>query len=1076
MVLSRIFIQYQLPLVFFSFLLACSKTVDGKNVLAVPQTVSLYTGQEVYVYMATGENLTECWLLFPNKTKIDLLQENVEYGVDYWGNDLSVGICGFHAKNLCVNATGNWILRAIDTQKITYQAITTINVFEYPDLHDQEVHLYLDSDGSFSGRVINLVPDGVPNETAVYCITHAPGDHLTGDFHYNGCSIYIGRHAKAYTGQWTYHLGIEGLTEELSYSLNVTLSEPHLTSGWELSTFNDGVIDVFCELEDTSYDEEIQHCYFTRPGDKKRLHVSNNVGNGDYFSYKVNHDSCHLMILNPSSLDYGLWFCVMKTSGSLYTSTVYVPGSQSMEKEDLFTNMKKEVVLGLPTFILCTSPYPLSSCFISSPNGEVFSGNKSHLQFGKCLLIIPTAEQTHNGTWRCQMYNETEINISTTELVVWENNFIAVTPLVSAVSGETTSILCRTVFTSRMTAPSLATCWFIHPDGTIISPLYNSSVLNSIYKYYGQGLDHGECGLTINAASKRDEGKWFCIGQLHGSLTETYAEVNVSIHESPNISPNEVSVSANEDIYFKLDVAVPINSSCMATTPNGTILDLLNLSSPDLRYWGLHSDSSECGIIIAEGSTSGTHGPEKWTLSAESPSGTKVTASAWKITIKDRETPLGQSKTIIIKIGDNVDLDCNETGALYCTFVPPNSNNKLLGPGPCTLTLDHVTAREAGMWTCYVGIKNMSKEFKKTIELVLEDETESVGWEKSDWQAGAVDLYCNVKRTLEYCRFVKPSGESFRVAEGLGISGLIYYGKGLQSGDCGITVSAMSEEDFGTWRCILGVSVEGTIETETRLINIHGTTKDEIKELKTDRRKEIVLVGSELFVSCQADHSLSYCWIRHPNGTRVNANTDLLSGSCMAVTIANMEDAGPWECHLGLPNEEKVIYIDVTVTGSRLFADKAVTLSGDSASFICHSVPTGHSLKYCRFVRPDGKGFRLTDASIYEHYSYNGAGLQYGDCGLKIHKPGQQDIGQWICAALILGERIEGSASVVITQEDSSWSLGAVIGTTVGVVMFVTGVAIFGVWYLRKKRKAPQQRHSTDAVSNTSSQEENSSP
>jgi hypothetical protein len=39
--------------------------------------------------------------------------------------------------------------------------------------------------------------------------------------------------------------------------------------------------------------------------------------------------------------------------------------------------------------------------------------------------------------------------------------------------------------------------------------------------------------------------------------------------------------------------------------------------------------------------------------------------------------------------------------------------------------------------------------------------------------------------------------------------------------------------------------------------------------------------------------------------------------------------------------------------------EKEVVFSEDSAVLKCYSVPLGIPLEYCRFVRPDGKGFSV---------------------------------------------------------------------------------------------------------------------
>lgn len=45
--------------------------------------------------------------------------------------------------------------------------------------------------------------------------------------------------------------------------------------------------------------------------------------------------------------------------------------------------------------------------------------------------------------------------------------------------------------------------------------------------------------------------------------------------------------------------------------------------------------------------------------------------------------------------------------------------------------------------------------------------------------------------------------------------------------------------------------------------------------------------------------------------------------------------------------------------------DKEVVFSNGFAVLKCYSVPIGKPLQYCRFLRPDGKGFNVVPGNKY---------------------------------------------------------------------------------------------------------------
>lgn len=92
-------------------------------------------------------------------------------------------------------------------------------------------------------------------------------------------------------------------------------------------------------------------------------------------------------------------------------------------------------------------------------------------------------------------------------------------------------------------------------------------------------------------------------------------------------------------------------------------------------------------------------------------------------------------------------------------------------------------------------------------------------------------------------------------------------------------------------------------------------------EFNNDREIMAVL-GSKINVVCETNTSLDYCWILHPNGTKLAPKrhiTSLLMGKCeLMIDSIQQYDTGVWKCHMGNrfdPGTEIISEIKISVKG-----------------------------------------------------------------------------------------------------------------------------------------------------------------
>lgn len=84
-----------------------------------------------------------------------------------------------------------------------------------------------------------------------------------------------------------------------------------------------------------------------------------------------------------------------------------------------------------------------------------------------------------------------------------------------------TALSCHSVPLNSFFQPSLGTCKFIRPDGFMMAMADENTDILGRYKYYGNGISKGQCGVFISSASPEDHGIWKCFAEIEqNSLTE----------------------------------------------------------------------------------------------------------------------------------------------------------------------------------------------------------------------------------------------------------------------------------------------------------------------------------------------------------------------------------------------------------------------------------------------------------------------------------------------------------------------------------------------------------------------------
>ncbi|XP_063530566.1 uncharacterized protein LOC134741641, partial [Cydia strobilella] len=573
--------------------------------------------------------------------------------------------------------------------------------------------------------------------------------------------------------------------------------------------------------------------------------------------------------------------------------------------------------------------------------------------------------------------------------------------------------------------------------------------------------------------------------------------------------PHSLQVATGHEALMKLRRVVPNPYTCTVTTPMGVTFDVRTPPNNRFESW-----SDSCGVrvrnvVLAD--------EGRWRLTATAGDDS---ISGWIEVYVEDDTTSYPASPISLQDGQiHANVELTTLDNLYCMVAQPASESSLVA-GHCEVTLDRITRAVKGNWDVFLALPGKINELHVQRQVAVEAERLDVGF-IHDSNANKIHLYCNImvtEKNITFCRFQRTNAASgYNVMDGLGDGEHSYYGEGFDQRHCGMTIEEPTAQDFGTWRCTVGVQawVGALIEQQTplqALISVSSNNRISRPLEETEVQTVFTQVDKEFTVMCRADRALRYCWFQHPNGTQytplplafVNqqfwyTGENFQAGDCgITFSHATEGDAGLWTCHMGPSDQvglEVTDQLNVRVTGPLAANYQQIgTVVGDTVTVYCRTSNGVRPLDYCRFMTPSFVGLSVDETITEENAILNrfyftpGRELNHGDCSLTISSVRYEDIGVWTCAAVVDGDTEEARDTVTLYVSASAFnartlSQAGIAGMVIGLAAVLA--ALGGVvWYKRHSLFPPKMSdRSTDQtvgfslrnISTTSSGSSNSS-
>ncbi|KAK2584481.1 hypothetical protein KPH14_006856 [Odynerus spinipes] len=602
------------------------------------------------------------------------------------------------------------------------------------------------------------------------------------------------------------------------------------------------------------------------------------------------------------------------------------------------------------------------------------------------------------------------------------------------------------------------------------------------YEYepdYGASVGHPKihptsihtCSISIIKPTTDDTGSWTITQNNENGKSKVY-KYNL-YHETIGIINPADSLTIYKGHYASVKIADDLDDivACQVTPPKKETFDILSENVTNIERFDI------CGIrVMVDDEFNG-----QWYLIAIKENN-ELIYTEFKLNVVDDNKLITDQQNISLKIGSQADIWLSSIESSYCQLTDSHGVQLPLRIGQCKYTIDVVTPYHAGLWKASYGVQGRVDPIEIDIMVTTYDpEAVITSIDVTDNYA-EVNMLCRLltAANLQYCLFISPNGTTLHISPGIGIKNYEFY-KGTGDGKtCGITIHKPANQDYGIWRCEMGLKDGGSNKRYGSFLYLDRNEFDSKsltnyapvpwKNINAFGYDVSVKRNDDFTIKCGVDTALHYCWLRSPNGTTYSIAMDKNSlspttllytglgfelGECGAIIQNAVDDyEGTWTCYMGIKNQSEIeATLTVNVADNYILAEETtMTFDGKSnPTLFCQLLPhLNKNIEYCRWIRPDGHGIYGNAKHRYMSEMFDGR------CGLVIlgNELQEEDVGRWTCVAGLSGKTIE-EVSTTIDVNMPSMPIATLVGIIIGAcALFAVTASILILVNLRKRRLA----------------------
>ncbi|KAF5292606.1 hypothetical protein FQA39_LY13939 [Lamprigera yunnana] len=417
--------------------------------------------------------------------------------------------------------------------------------------------------------------------------------------------------------------------------------------------------------------------------------------------------------------------------------------------------------------------------------GFIFSNVSKMDPINWCLIAEDALGKSYRANFKVIVYDVPPVNVRNTKLNVQ--------------LGLRTTVVCGNKYQQDF-------CYLYNPKG----------------KFVQSGDD---CSYPIKTVTMDHLGVWKCkIGKFPSMQTLEY-NIELVFTGNENVKTWISETKNHIKIGCKLNNGGRI-SACRIISPKGDVWNL----RPGVAYArylsiGTNFKNATCILWVRKPVLE----TEKGQWRCEMHSGGSRTGGF--IFIENTTIPNYETyKNITTQIGEELKIECNVPySSEYCYIQSPDGTKYVMKDnyesrlGSCFTTIPKARREDVGLWTCFFARDMSVADEKLNVEVTLAEVLlYTTNAEASS--GGNVSLLCSSYGVpLKYCRFIAPNALSYFIHNHQKSSRISYKGKGLEYGECGITIRNAQPSDSGVWTCITRLGGDYSQEEISTKINLYVT-------------------------------------------------------------------------------------------------------------------------------------------------------------------------------------------------------------------------------------------------------------
>ncbi|KAK4873430.1 hypothetical protein RN001_015459 [Aquatica leii] len=353
-------------------------------------------------------------------------------------------------------------------------------------------------------------------------------------------------------GQWKCYSGNPYSLDTLEYVIDYVRTEnPKLLPVIEETKTE---ITIGCKVDSYRLGA-YTYCKLTAPN-QKTFNVKPGAATERYTTIgtKFNEGVCLVQIKKPlQSFENGYWRCQIIGPYQNDFGGVFLKLGKA-ERPTYKTRHTLKVELYKSFGVYCEVPYVSDYCYVKSPNGTIFK-NRFHKQvnIGRCSLMVESALPSDNGTWICYFARDTGVPSEEIVVEVVISDILHSYESVEVDAGGTAQLLCTS------DGLPLSYCEFIAPNGTAYFIKKQDTTSN--VRYYGKGLEYGDCGISLVNAGVESNGIWTCVVRFVRDEKQDEMTAKINLIVEPSKTPSRFNVAG---LGIGLSVGIVVSGSIVS--------------------------------------------------------------------------------------------------------------------------------------------------------------------------------------------------------------------------------------------------------------------------------------------------------------------------------------------------------------------------------------------------------------------------------------------------------------------------------------------------------------------------------